>query len=341
MVDNKTLVGSVIGFILVGILTVVVFSGFLTAGPAFAFLEPAPEEFEEVGAGNELPDNWDVVASTGTAVELDGQSAYVDDPTDEDVFEDDWSVAMTVEPDEEINDQATHVLYAQNNETVLLLHEAGEWTARYETGGQSAYVDSDADLDGESSIVATWAEADNELALHVDGVEVDTASPTDATESRSTAVSWYGWIDEVRVWDTAVDSAVVIDYDDDAVQPIPEDAAARMMFNTEQEEVVYYADGDTYYSDGDAEFVGDVEFVDGVEPPNVEEGVDYEIETEPVQIRVLDGGYLEDAPVVVATWDDGGALAQLSAVTASVLTGVFALFIIGSFVVAYDRIRNW
>lgn len=318
---------------IVAILTVVIFGGVLSAGGETFIIEPAPTDFEELSADDELPGGFDVAASTGNAVAINGSGSYVDEPSSAAVFDNSsWTVALVAQPATDgFNEQSHYSLYAKDNGTVHLLYEDGYWTARYEDNGQTAYVEGQANLT-ETSIAAEYDNSVDELRLYVDGSQVDSDTPDNTVVSRGAAVSWNGNIDEVRVWSAAIGAETVEKYADDPIQPLAtSDAEARLMFNQGNE-------GTVYYVDGTAEFVNDVELTDGVTPPDLEEGVSYEVQVNPVEVRIIEGGYLDDAPVAIASWDDN-SIAATDPITGSVVFAVFALFIIGSFVVALSELK--
>lgn len=292
--------------------------------------EPAPSEFELV-VDDDRPAGLTVSLSDEREAVFGANESYIEDPTADRVWEDDWAVALTVrEPlDDEINRQAFYSLYAADNETVHILYEDGNWTARYNRGDQSAVAQANVTQEpiGHTPIVATWDETSGELSLYVDGDGRDTAALTDETVARGAAISWYGGIDEVRTYNATLDAAAAGAYADEPVQPVqPGDAEARLMFNDDEETVVYH-------SGGEAAIVGDVSFGDGVAQPPLQEGTDYELTSSPTEFRAMEGGFVDDAPVVFLSWADGPFAGVVYSVQ-SVGVSAFSLLIVSLLVLA-------
>lgn len=253
-------------------------------------LEPAPTEYVKLDADVEDASALDVSASTGTAVALQSDG-YVEPPTNV-TNSTSWTFMATADPDGDPD--ATYGLYAERNATLVVLKEGGNWTARYNASGDTAYVEGPAAEDRQS-VGVEWANGSDELRLYVNGTLEDSAAPTATTEPRNVSQHWNGSIDEVRAFDTAVGGSVHSDYHADGVQPLDTtNASLRLMFN----------DGrltTAYRTAGDAEIVGNASTTRGVQPPEMVLGDDYEVDTgaTPTEFRVTSAGYLADAPVVL------------------------------------------
>jgi hypothetical protein len=305
----------------------------LTGGSAV--LEPAPETATEVDDIDQPGDSLSVRATTGNALYLDGGGAYVDDPTNESVFTDGgWAVALVAEPSREgrLTESDTASLYAAGNETVHLLYEEGNWTARYASGGATAYVEAPASLDGRTAVAATYNTTSGELELYRDGTRVDSAPLTAETVPRDPAYSWIGSIDEARTWNATLGPDRQAAYASDPVQPLPANASARLMFNDGRVTTVYYADGD-------ATLVGETRLVDGVPGPDLVRGEDYETGAEPFTFRVIGGGYLDGAPVVFLG-GGGGVFGGLIDQLMSVGTSALGLLVVGLLVAAAAWVQD-
>jgi hypothetical protein len=329
MTDIQTVVSTigagVIGIALIAVVLSSVFGLALDLTGGSAVLEPAPETATEVGGIDQPGNSLQVRATTGNALYLGGGGAYVDDPTNESVFESgSWTVAMIAEPsrDGAFGEEDTLTLYAAGNETVHLLYEQGNWTARYEApSGQTAYVQAPASLDGRTTVGATYNASADELSLYVDGTLADSDAPDATTVPRNAAYSWIGSIDEVRVWNSTRSASQHAAYHDDPVQPLPANASARLMFNDGQPARAYYASGD-------ATIYGETGLVDGVAGPDLVGGDDYETTTEPFTFRIVGGGYLDGAPVVFLG-GAGGAFGGLLDQLISVGTTALGLLVVG------------
>ena len=280
--------------------------------------EPAERGFDNgtVVDDTEAPLGLSVSLSTQTAVQLDG-GGYVADPTDDSTFASgDWTVAAVVEPADQFNDAATYTIYAANNESVFVAFENGSYSARYDDGSTTAYVDGAADTSTRTAIVVAYNADTSTLTLYLDGTQVDSATTTINTVAKDVPVRWRGSIDEVRVYEAALSGSQAAKYAADPVAPIaPSSAAARLPFNDNRLQTVYYATGD-------AAFVGSVSTTSGVSGDGLDRGTDYALSTDPVRITATDGGDLDNAPIVFVSWQDGafgGLLASVFAVGSSAL----------------------
>lgn len=311
--------------IAIAILVVVLGSVFGTATGVVGtgeveYLEPAPATatgVDGVEAGST------VRATTGTAIALTGQGAYIDDPTADRVFETgSWAIATTVDADESVVDsQDTRVVYAQNNESVLLLYERGNWTLRVENAtGATAYAEAPATRDREE-LGAQYNATAGEVELYVDGSLADTAAFTAASEPRDPAAAWIGTVDEVRAWNASLGASDHAAYASQPVRPVATDTAAlRLMFNDGQPLVAYYAAGD-------AAAVGDADLAAGVSGPGLTAGTDYAVDSGNNTIRTLDGGFVDDAPVLIV--GGGGAFAALLTRLQTIGSTALGLLVVG------------
>jgi len=342
--------GSAQTVISVVVIAVVALIGLAVIGPIFGVMtdagitstdtavEPAPTEFTTLEAGFE-PSDLEVTPSTGTAIGLFADG-YVDlPPPDAATRADGWALAATVEP-LTVDPDNSYVIYAEGNATVLVEYEAGNYSARYDDGSLTGYVTAPASGDRQA-VSVSYDESAGELRLYIDGQLRDSAPLTSTIEPRQPAYEWDGTIDEFRRWDRPVDDATHAAYASDPVQPLaPGNATHRAMFNEGDVDEVYYANGS-------ARRVGETELVDGVQPPTLDRGVDYELETTttPTQFRATDTGYLAGAPVVLI--DGGGPLggAALGIVgglsSAIQLLPVLMLVLLASIVIAtVARLQN-
>lgn len=295
----KTVGGALVAIVVVALVLATMFGVVPQLLGDDAVFETGADGFEsgELVSGNDEAAGIEVALTTETGAVMGANESYVDDPTPPETWGDPWTVAITAELHEESNSQATYVVYGADNETVLMLYEDGEWTARYDDGSMSAYVAGDAEIGEQTPLVAAWD--GTELSLYVDGELVDNSTLTSDTVSRDAAISWYGTLDEVQILTANVGAAGAEQYADAPTAPLqPADAAARLQFDEGRATTVYYADGD-------AELVGDVAVGPGVSDPALARGTDYEVSLSPVTVEALDGGHLKDAPIVYVTWSDG------------------------------------
>jgi hypothetical protein len=261
-------------------------------GGSTAIIEPAPSDYTVVGDNQEAQD-LTVTPSTGTAVEL-ASDGYVDIPApNASTRSDGWALAVTAEP-QTIDANNSYTIYAEANATIYVGYEAGNYSAWYESdSGSHGYVTAPAS-GGREAIGVQYNTSVGELELYLDGTQVDSSVLTATPEPRQPAYEWDGTLDEFRRYEAPIGAAGHAAYASDAVQVIdPENATHRVMFNDVAPETVYYADGD-------AQLVGETSLVDGVAPPTMERGVDYEVRTDPLSVRATSDGYLADAPVLFA-----------------------------------------
>lgn len=300
---------------------------------ASAVLEPAPSEFDYVADGESVDTDFEVRPSTGDALGVSGD-AYAEIPDPNATTRDDgWALAVTVEPGD-IDPENTHLIYAEANGTIVVQYEAGYYSAYYETDdGRDAFVTTPAGGDRQA-IGVTYRAASDELALYLDGTQVDTDSPDSTTEVRKPAYEWDGTIDEFRRWETPQGNATHAAYASDAIQVLdPANATHRAMFNDNDPETVYYATGN-------ATLVGDTTLEAGVEPPEMVASTDYELATDPIRIRAVDGGYLDGAPVLFAGGASGGVFSGLLLSLVSVGRAALGLLVVGVLVLGAQAISN-
>jgi len=339
-VDNT--VRKAVTLVVVIAVALVILQSLFSVIPGFLFsfvtFEPGASGFDN---GEIVDDDTagalEVSLSTETAVYLGGNS-YVDDPTDESVFGNgSWTVAATAEPIESdgFNPDATYTVYAADNETVKVLYESGNWTARYETpAGDTAFVTGNAELT-RTPIVAQYNSTADELALYVDGQLVDTDTPDGGINSQDVNFAWIGSIDEVRVVNATIGTGGASDYAAAPTAPLAtSNTVAHAPFNDGREDTVYYANGS-------ASFVGDnVRFSDGVADPAIEQGTDYQLSTSPVVISALDGGVLDGAPIVFVEYG-GGALGGVVLSIRSTIGAVLQLMaVVVMLVITRSILRN-
>jgi hypothetical protein len=299
---------------------------------ADAVFEPAPDSFKTVTSGSDVNDAFTVSPSTGNAIGLFADG-YVDiPPPDAATRADGWALAATVEP-QTVDPDNSHIIYSEANATVLVEYEAGNYSARYDDGSLTGYVTAPASGDRQA-VGVTYNESAAELRLYIDGQLRDSAALTSTAEPRQPAYEWDGTIDEFRRWDRPVGTATHAAYASDPIQPLaPGSTTHRAMFNRDDADELYYANGS-------ATLVGETELVDGVEPPTLTRGTDFELATDPIRIRVTSGGYLDDAPVVFVFASGGTAFGGLLQQVVSIGVAVLGLLVVGLLVAAGVAVTN-
>lgn len=295
--------------------------------------EPDTAEFEEIDSG-ERPDNFDVLATTGYAVHLNGD-AYVDSPAPE--LSGDWTVCTVVALDDDANQDATYDIVAIDNETITLRYEAGNWTARHIDDQQTQTSASAAASDPTSltPICGVWDDTASELTLWAGGAAQDTSAEGES-EPRNVAVELVGTVDETRMWDSEVADADLEAYASDPIQHLDHtNPDARLMFDE--------GEGDTarvFYLGGDAQLVGAGWTEDGVDDPGLAEDTDYEVEESPLRVRALSGGYLDGAPIAYAVWGDPGPFAGVVHTVFNIGSTALVLLVVGILAIAALAIRE-
>lgn len=294
----STVGGAIVGIAVVVVVLASVFGiAFGLVGGGDTVLEPAPSAFTEIGDGDN-GDEVTVTPSTATAVELVA-NGYVEIPEpNASTRADGWALAVTAEP-QTIDANNSYTIYAEANATIYVGYEAGNYSAYYESASDThGYVTAPAS-GGREAIGVQYNTTVGELELYLNGTQVDSSVLTATAEPRRPAYEWDGTLDEFRRYEQPIGAAGHAAYAADAVQVIdPTNATHRAMFNDN-------APSEVYYADGDATLVGETALVDGVEPPAMDRGVDYEVRIDPLAVRATSDGYLANAPVLFATTPPG------------------------------------
>jgi len=269
----------------------------LGAVGGFIAEEPSTSAWIDTGA-NERPDNLDVAATREQAVQLDGEG-YVEAP--EPALNDSWTACSVGALTEGVNQQAHYTLLAINNETVTLRFANGNWTARYipnngsETAA-SAAASSPTDL---TPVCGRYDNATSTLDLVVGGTIVASSADGQVDQTRQPSVAWNGTVDETRVWGRALSDSNLTAYADDPIVALPgTNRQLRVMFDED-------LGGETraHNINGRAGLVGTAAIGGpGVPRPGLSEGADWEARNEGTfEIRAVNGGYLDGAPIVFIT----------------------------------------
>lgn len=300
-----------------------------------AVLEPAPTEFVTLSQAETVNETPTVRPGTGTALGVFGDAEGFADvpPPNATTRTGGWAVAVTVEPID-IDPANSYVIYAEANETILLTQTNGSYVGRYETpGGDTARVSAPAD-GGRQSLGLEFVASSNELRLFVDGTQADAATATATTTARPPAFEYDGAIDEWRRWSEPVGATAHADYATDPVQPIaPTVATHRAMFNRN-------APGELYYANTSLSLVGSTDTVEGVAPPTLERGTDFAFEVDPVKVRALEGGYLDDAPVMFVDAGSGGAFSDILLLARNIGGAALGLLVVGLLVLAAQAVLD-
>ena len=253
-------------------------------------------EFPTTGEANEIsssmPNDPLISATTGIGIALDGDSnadSFADIPADDGWREDDWTLMIVAEPGD-LQDGATHTLFAFDNDSIALEWHDGEYRAYVDDPFNNAIVSVDAPA-GQTPIALTYDSSVDEITLYTPE-QSDTSDFNTYTIDRQISQSWEGSLDEARVLNESIDQQSYDVFADDPIDPLADkEHAARLMFDE--------GDGTTtkaYYTGSQATLNG-ASWVPGIEGPELVEGTDYEISDNPFSVTVLSGGYLDGAPV--------------------------------------------
>lgn len=305
----------------------------------FDAVNATTEDYTSVGDRAAIPGNVEVSSTKANALRFNETgSVEASGPTN--LTDNDWSVCAAPELDNAslapIN--LTYDIWAYKNETALLQLDHGDWVAYYNNSSMDALtrVSADAPRDGFHPICTRYDDDSGTLWLRTpSGWDSDKMDNT--VESRNVSVGWIGRIDEVRTYRTPISNATMSTYADDQIEPLPgTDRASRMMFDE--------GSGSTtaVYFDGSTATIRDAEWVDGIPGPatggffksltteTLREGSDYAIGSSPFSIKIVEGGYLEGAPVEYVSW--GGAHGLLGFVLGfiPVLAGLLVIVVIAN-----------
>lgn len=264
---------------------------------------------------SEIPSSVTVRATTEKALAFDGNQS-VDSSAPVNATNGSWTLCSTVELNSSANLNATYDVLAYDNETALLQYDAGQWRIYYDNGTAdgTATIDAPDPTNGLRAVCGRYNATANRLYVVRDGAFSAPGSLTTSTTSRNVSWEWYGRQDEVRVFGNDVSNTTLIEYAEDPVRPQPtEDRLARFMFDE--------GEGSTttvYFANATADVSG-LTWTDGVGNPRkwlglasaIEEGDDYVLIGDPFSIRLVDGGYLDGAPIVYVSWTSGSIVGLL------------------------------
>lgn len=273
-----------------------------------------------------------VTATREFGLETDG-TGYADADPPSDWGAGNWTVTAVARPDTENdawNPKATHNVIAVDNETLRVDWDAGQWSVYYDENGSTALAQVPATAD-ETPIVVRHNETADTISITADGA-TDEATLDADTEARNTSVNWVGMIDEVRFIDGQLTDSQGETFRQNPIDPLKGAThEARWMFDEGQGST-----SEAYYGGSDASLV-EAGWTRGVRDPGLEQGVDYELDNNPLAIIAQSDGLLDGAPVVYvnAVHPLGAALNSLTSGISSAfgLVPVLLLVILASIVV--------
>lgn len=288
------------------------------------------DEDDEVSVG--------VAATTGQAVSLDG-TGYANASEPDDWDSGDWSVAAVGSPDVDAGayENQTYALLTPegaNGGELFVGWSAGNWTAIYQNGTQNASASVEGTAD-QTPTVVTFNESDGELVIHADD-QTDTGSLNDERVDEPDPYRWVGSIDEVRYIDGEMTSEQIDTYQADPVDPLADAThLARWMFDEGEGDEV------SGYEGAEPATLISASFTSGVAGPDLVEGTDFNVSTNPLSVTVLSGGYLDGAPTAYVTAEgSAGAFVNLLSTLASTGGAALSLLVIGALVLAARAVMD-
>lgn len=257
----------------------------------------------------EEPAIFSVDATTGNAVQLPGEDADGTRSTVAfgagdavlDSNNGNATVVATGALDEGANGAATYNLVAMDNETLVVNYQAGNWTATYVDGAESAQASVPATSPTDLTTVAvrvTNQSGTHNLTIRAAGNQTTATADTNA-ESRPLQQDWYGTADDYRFIHVAASDSELATLTTDPVGGSALNHSARYMLDE--------GSGDTsraFYSNSEATLLGGVTWTSGLSDPLVR-GTDFTASFDPLEVTPLSGGLLEDAPIVYVTYESG------------------------------------
>lgn len=285
------------------------------------------------GRIDSIPASVTVRATTETALAFDGTNV-VESSTPKNVTDGSWTICTTAELGSDANANATYDLVGYENASVLLQYDAGAWRVYYDNGTHdaTARIDAPAPKNGLTPVCGRYNETSDRLHVIREGEFSSPAGLTSSTAPLNVSWAWEGRQDEVRIFGNAVSNTTISEYATDPIRPQPtEQRLARFMFDE--------GSGDTttvYFASSTASVSG-LDWTNGVSNPRkwlglasaIDEGDDYVLTSEPFGIRIVEGGYLDGAPVVHVNWSETSLIGFIMGFI-PVLFGVLVIVVIGN-----------
>lgn len=272
---------------------------------------------------DEAPSFWKVSLTKGNGVQLDG-NGYVAAETPSGWDNASWTACATGRLADGANPEATYALLAVENESILIQYDAGHWTGYYDNGTSEASVTLPAQNPGSlSSVCLAYNDTEDTIELHADGQDSSPESMGSAT--RNLSLDWQGTVDEVRFFDQELSNATEDRYSTHPAAGLGVEDSGRYMLDE--------GSGSTskaYYMDASATLVGGASWGSGVASPELEQGADYQVSVNPLEITPSAGGLIDSSPILYVEWATGlsGTFASVLEGTGSALTLIPVLLIV-------------
>lgn len=296
--------------------------------------------------GSAYGDNETVLDSRGYAIRLNGSNdSYVESDQQVDISSDNtWSVSVGAS----VNSSATAdelTAVSLNGRLVITYNRtASEWRAWYYDESDRASYNLSVSGPNQPGSLATVTVVSNgtHLTLYRDNAVSDTANITGSGSFDPAPVNsseWYGRLDELRTFDTALDNSQRQTLVDDPVRGLPDaTTTSRIYFDvpeTTGSEPIFFSPATLQ--------LYNAEYVDGYDGSEMDEGfftslgADYDWDNQGPAITPLDGGDLDGAAAAFISYDDydSGAVPQLLSgfQSALVLAGILPLLLVLGYIV--------
>lgn len=244
-----------------------------------------------------IPSNVTVDATTGNALRFhrDGVQANGSDTW----TNGSWTTCVTATLGDTKDGTYDVVAYSDNTskDRVRLQYDAGDWVIYYNNGSASATARVSARDATSAPVCATYDAGAGNVSITAN--ETATSSLTTDRASRSLSWDWTGTIDEVRRWNSSLNSSQIAAYRADPIDPLASASDSRV-----DRWMLDEGEGKTttpYYASGSAS-VGSATWTTGVTRPTVSE-TGYNLSANPFAINVSTGSYLDGAPVAYVSYE--------------------------------------
>lgn len=290
----------------------------------------------------EIDDNTgtdeEVYNSLGNAVELSGANdSYYQSTSDINAINDStWTVSTWATVDADAANDTMTTVSLGGDLVVYYNGSTDSWAAWfYDDGARNSYhvnVSASSPTDGLNNIIVE-RDGDN-LTIYRNttaGSSADLSNTSTASSPHTT--NWHGRIDEVRTDDVALNASQRNQIYQNPVAPLTgTDKTARIMFDEPEQnkQLLFFSGGDIQLYNATIVDGHPGELMDGESFANSLAGAtDYEWGTDGPQIRAVEGGQLDGAPVAYAEYTSYGLVGGLVSdyQNALVLAGVVFILV--------------
>lgn len=290
----------------------------------------------------------DVVNSRGNAIQLSGANdSYIQSQQSVDVSSDEtWTVATWAELNDSANLSSTMTVLSVDGRLILRYNGTNQnWSAYYydDSTTGSDIVEVDAPDPTNMTHLAVTHDGTN-LTLHRNNAGMNTAKTNDDSIATGDleAQNLHGTLEETRTFDDVLSDSERQQLVDSPIKPLPDsNRTARIMFDqgSGTNEPIFYA--------GTTATLSNATWVDGFDGEtmgraDVLGNGDYRWTEEGPELKAMDGGQLEHAPVAYVEHDFRGqvALATRDIAGAYNLASIIPILLIGGLVLTALRLKD-